>query len=68
MNQLALYLDAGNLDAGHAPGKAQHRRANAGADIEHRLAGRRRDARRQQHRVHRDAVSGSVLAQRHLAA
>ena len=67
LGQRRLQLDADDGAARHPRGQAQADRADAGAEIEHALAGRGIDGGRQQHRVDGDAIAAGGLQQPYAA-
>ncbi len=66
--QRRIDLDQHQLDPGHASRHRQPRGADAGAEIDHAIAGPRRRRRRQQHGVVAGAVARPGLAQPQLPA
>ena len=56
------------VQSGHARGEAKADRADAGAEIEHALAGCGIDGGGQQHGVDGDAIAPARLQQAHAAA
>ena len=68
LRQRRLQLDAHDDATGHARGKAEADRADAGAEIEHALAGCCIDGGGQQHGIDGDTVTATRLQQPHAAA